>query len=151
MPVSSAERSKLGLQIASLAAVEAIKGAVCAESHVIETLAQDAVFFAGAAFLFLIALDTDEFFRHHTECIVGRVSREERSAPARELNWRSKLTRVLETGLLVIWRLFRSCVFLSAARPLSSRTGVPLARRDLHMTGRFPVPLRPCYRCLDKG
>jgi len=61
------------LQITGFAAIEAIIRTVGAESHIVETLAKNAVLLTGAAFFLLIALRADEFFRHHTDCILSRL------------------------------------------------------------------------------
>ena len=60
----------LGLQIASFTAGAAIVNAVFTQADFVETLAQGAVFVAGAASLRLVANHAHEFFGHG-----GRLSR----------------------------------------------------------------------------
>jgi hypothetical protein len=56
--------SDLRLQVAGFAAIPAVIRSVCAEPHVVDSLAQAAVLLAGAAGLLLIALGADELLRH---------------------------------------------------------------------------------------
>jgi hypothetical protein len=69
----SSQFTDLGLEVANLAALEAVVLAVLAEADIVAALAQPTVLFTLAAGFFQVADATEIFLRHGANCSANRA------------------------------------------------------------------------------